>query len=100
MSRVIPGSRTSVTWGNRWSVSAEEKDGERGERFPTVRHEHLLGLIGRSHFPAQAQAEEREDRRQLVDEFGYTAAILFHIIAYQTPHPFGRPTQPDTLGSN
>ncbi len=57
VSRVTPRSRTLVTWGIWWSVSAAEKD---GGRFPTVRHEHLLGLIGRSNFPAQAQAEERE----------------------------------------
>ncbi len=41
------------------------KDRERGGRPQTVRHEHLLGLIGRSHFPARAQAEEREERRWL-----------------------------------
>ncbi len=35
--------------------------GESGGRFPTVRHAHVLGLIGRSHFPAEAQAEESED---------------------------------------
>ncbi len=33
-----------------------EKDGESGGRFPTV-----MGLIGGSHFPAEAQAEESED---------------------------------------
>ncbi len=33
--------RTSVTWGIRWSVSAAEKDGESGGRFPMVRHAHL-----------------------------------------------------------
>ncbi len=60
MSRGTPRSRTSVTWRFRWS----EKDGERGGRFPTVRHEHLLGLIGRSQFPAQVQAEEREEKRR------------------------------------
>ncbi len=42
---------TSMTWGIRWLASAEVKDGERGGRFPTVRQEHLFGLIGRSHFP-------------------------------------------------
>ncbi len=42
-------------------MSAAEKDGESGGRFPTVRHAHLLGLIGRSHFSAQAQTEESED---------------------------------------
>ncbi len=65
-------SRTSVTWGIRRSVSAAEKDGERGGRFPTVRHEHLLGLIGRSNFSSQAQAEESEDRRRLVWDRGNT----------------------------
>ncbi len=30
-----------------------------------MRHDDLLGLIGRSHSPAQAQAEEREERRRL-----------------------------------
>ncbi len=61
MSRSTPRSRTSVTWGLRWSVSAAEIVGESGGRFPTVRHAHLLGLIGRSHFSAQAQAEESKD---------------------------------------
>ncbi len=65
VSRVVPRSGTSVTWGIRWSVSAAEKDGESGRRFPTVRYEHVLGLIGRSFFAAQAQAEESEERRWL-----------------------------------
>ncbi len=65
VSRGNPRSRTSVTWGIRWLVSVAEKDGESGGRFPTVRHARLLGLIGRSHFPAQAQADESEDRRRL-----------------------------------
>ncbi len=43
----------------RWLASAAEKDGERGGRLPTVRHEHVLGLIERSHSRAEAQAEER-----------------------------------------
>ncbi len=30
MSRTTPRSRTSVTWGIRWSVSAAENDGESG----------------------------------------------------------------------
>ncbi len=47
MSRGTPRSRTSVIWGIRWSVPAAENDGESGGRFPTVRHAHLLGLIGR-----------------------------------------------------
>ncbi len=62
VSRGTPRSRTSVTWGIRWSVSAAEKDGESERRFPTVRHERLLGLIGRSHFPTQAQSEESEEK--------------------------------------
>ncbi len=33
--------------------------------FPTVRHERLLGLIGRSQCPAKAQAEEQEAIRRL-----------------------------------
>ncbi len=45
-----------------------ENDGESGGRLPTVRHAHLLGLIGRSHFPAQAQAEECEDRSRLASK--------------------------------
>ncbi len=71
-----PRSRTSVTWAIRWSVSAAEKDGESGGRCPTVRHEHLLGLIGRSHFPAQTQAEESEDRRRLDWDRGNTIFTL------------------------
>ncbi len=53
-------------------MSAAEKDGESGGRFPTVRHAYLLGLVGRSHFPAQALAEESEDRRRLDWDRGYT----------------------------
>ncbi len=72
--KVVPRGtpRTSVTWGIRWSVSAAENDGESGGRFPTVRHANLLGLIGRSHFSAQAEAEEIEDRRRLDWDRGYT----------------------------
>ncbi len=66
VSRGTPRSRTSVTWGVRWSVSAAENEEESGGRFTTVRHAHLLGLIGRPHFSAQAQAEESEDRRRIV----------------------------------
>ncbi len=55
MSRGTPRSRTSVTWGIWWPVSAAENDGESGGRFPTVRHAHLLGLIGRSHFSAHPE---------------------------------------------
>ncbi len=60
VSRGVLRSRTSVTWGIWWSVSAAQKDGESGVRFLRVRFEHLLAFIGRSHFPAQAQVEERE----------------------------------------
>ncbi len=62
VSRGIPRSQTSVTRGIWWLVSATGNDGERGGRFPTVRHEHLLGLIGRSHSTAQTQADERKER--------------------------------------
>ncbi len=72
--KVVSRSRTSVTWGIRWSVSAAENDGENGGRFPTVRYAHLLGLIGRSHFSAQAQAEESEDRRRLDWDHGFTSS--------------------------
>ncbi len=53
-------------------MSVAETDGESGGRFPTVRYAHLLGLIDRSHFSAQAHAEEREDRRQVDWDRGYT----------------------------
>ncbi len=43
-----------------------------GGRFPTARHEHLLGLIGRSHFPAPAQTEEREERMRFNWDRGNT----------------------------
>ncbi len=72
VSRGTPRRRTFVTWGIRRSVSAAEKDGESGGRGPTVRHAHLLGLISRSHFPAQAQAEENEERRWLDWDCGNT----------------------------
>ncbi len=72
VSRGTPRSRMSVTLGIRLSVSAAENDGESGEGFPTVRHAHLLELIGRSHFSAQAQAKESEDRRRLDWGRGYT----------------------------
>ncbi len=36
--RGTPMFRTSVTWGIWRLVCAGEKDGERGGRFPTVRH--------------------------------------------------------------
>ncbi len=34
VSRRTPRSRTLVTCGSRWSVSAAEKDGERGREVP------------------------------------------------------------------
>ncbi len=43
--------------GDSW-----EKDGERGGRLRTERHEHLFVLIVWSHSPAQGQAEERVKR--------------------------------------
>ncbi len=36
MSRGTPRSRTSVTWGIRWSVSAAENDGESGGRLISI----------------------------------------------------------------
>ncbi len=57
-------------------MSAGEKNGERGGRFPTVRHEHLFGLIGRSHSSAEDQVEEREQRRRLDGEHGNTIFTL------------------------
>ncbi len=45
MSRDTTRSLTLVTWGILWTVSASEQDGERGGRFPSVRHENSLGLI-------------------------------------------------------
>ncbi len=47
--------------GNRWDLIigvSEEREG----KFPTVRHEHLLGSIGRTHYPAQVQVDGREFR--------------------------------------
>ncbi len=55
-----------------WLASVAEKDGERGGRFPTVRHEYFLGLIGRPQSPAQAQTKEREERRRLDLDRGNT----------------------------
>ncbi len=56
-------------------MSAVEKDGESGGRFPTVRHAHFLGLIGRSHSLAQAKVEEIEDRRWLDWDRGTLARL-------------------------
>ncbi len=41
-----------------------------GGRFPTVRHAHLLGLIGRSHFSAEAQTEESGDEGDCIGIVG------------------------------
>ncbi len=38
-----------VTYGIWWLASTVEKDREMEWRFPTVRQEHSLGLIGRFH---------------------------------------------------
>ncbi len=48
-----------------------------GGRFSTVRHEHLLGLIGRSHSPAQAQVEERPSgvMRSMLEALGIADEI-------------------------
>ncbi len=78
VSRGIPRSRTSVTWGIRWSVSSAENDGESGGRFPTVRHAHLLGLIGRSHIFVQAQAEESADSRRF--DFDRDPTNGYHVL--------------------
>ncbi len=90
VSRGTPRSRTSVTWGIRWSVSVAEKDGESGGRFPTVRHAHLLGLIGRSHFPAQAQTEESEERRWLDWDRGNTILSSSAKKKAESPRAVGR----------
>ncbi len=72
VSRGTPKSRTSVIWGIQWLVSTVEKDGESGGGFPTVKHDHLLGLVGRCHFPAQVHAEESEERKLLDWDRGNT----------------------------
>ncbi len=51
VSRGTPRPPTSVT--------------RRKGSFQILRHDNLLGLIGRPHSPAQALAEEREERRWL-----------------------------------
>ncbi len=47
--------------GNRWDSIIGVSE-ERGGKLPTVRHEYLLGFIGRTHCPAQVQVEGREIR--------------------------------------
>ncbi len=84
-----PRSRTSVIWGIRWSVSAAEKGGGKGGRFPTMRHEHLLGLISRFHSSAQAQAEEREERRRFVWDCGNTIFALSAKRKAESPRAVG-----------
>ncbi len=90
VSRGTPRSRTSVAWGIWWLASAVEKGGERGVRFPTVRHEHLLGLIGRSHSPTKAQAEESEYRRRLDWDRGYTIFTSSAKRKAESPRAVGR----------
>ncbi len=84
VSRGTPSYRTPVTWGPWWSVSAAEKDGERGGRFPAV------GLIGRSHVPAQAQAEESEERRRLNWDRGNTIFTSSAKRKAESPRAAGR----------
>ncbi len=88
VSRGTP--RTSVTWGIRWSLSAAEKDGESGETLPTVRHAHFWGLISRSHFSAQAQSEESEDKRRLYWDRGYTIFTSSPKRKAESPRAAGR----------
>ncbi len=71
-------------------MSAAENDGESGGRFPTVRHAHLLGLLGRSHFSAQAQAEVSEDRRRLDWDRGYTIFTSSAKRKAESPRAAGR----------
>ncbi len=71
-------------------MSTAEKDGESVGRFPSVRHEYLLGLIGRSHFPVQAQVEEREDRRRLDWDRGNTIFTSFTKREAESPSAAGR----------
>ncbi len=71
-------------------MSAAEKDEESGVRFPAVRHAHLLGLIGISHFSAQAQAEESEDRRRLDWDRGYTIFTSSAKRKAESPRAAGR----------
>ncbi len=90
VSRGIPRSRTSVTLGIQWSVSAAEKDRESGGRFLTVRHAHLLGLIGRSHFSAQAQAKESDGSSRLDWDCGYTIYTSSTKMKAESPTAAGR----------
>ncbi len=55
-----------------------------------MRHAHLLGLIGRSHFSAQAQAEESEDRRQLDWDREYTIFTSSEKRKEESPRAAGR----------
>ncbi len=54
VSRGTPRSRTCDLGNSVVGVCRAERR-KSGGRFPTVRHAHFLGLIGRSHFPAQAE---------------------------------------------
>ncbi len=55
-----------------------------------VRHAHLLGLIGRSHFSAQTQTEESEDRRRLDWDRGYTIFMSSAKRKAESPRAAGR----------
>ncbi len=90
MPRGTPKSRSSMTWGIWWLASSAEKDGGRGGKFPTVRHGHLLELIGWSHSHAQAQAEEREERRWLDWDCGNTIITSSAKRKAQSPRVAGR----------
>ncbi len=66
------------------------ENGKRGGRFSTVRHEHFLGLIGGSHSAAQAQAEEREERRRLDWDRGNTIFTSSAKRKAESPRAVGR----------
>ncbi len=84
----MDSNRLAADLGN--SVSTAEKDGESVGRFPSVRHEYLLGLIGRPHFPAQAQVEEREDRRRFDWDRWSTILMAFAKRRAESPSAAGR----------
>ncbi len=63
--RGTPGSRVLLNCGfGSWGLPRKIYEEMQG-RFLTERHEYLLVLIGRSHFLAQVQAEDRKERRRL-----------------------------------
>ncbi len=55
-----------------------------------MRHAHLLGLIGRSHLSAQAQADESEDRRRLDWDRGHTIFTSSAKRKAESPRAAGR----------